>query len=66
LELAFLAFELFDRLLQRGDAVEGIAMTRPPISRLLAELAILSLSAMDSSAELVKFAAQVLHQSKRF
>jgi hypothetical protein len=43
LELAFLAFELFDLLLQRGDAVEGIAMTRLPISGLLAEFEILAL-----------------------
>jgi hypothetical protein len=66
LELALLAFQLFDLLLQRGDAVEGIAMTGLPISRLLAELEILALQAMDSSAELVKFAAQVLDQSDRF
>jgi hypothetical protein len=66
LELAFLAFQLFDLLLQRGDAVEGIAMTRLPISDLLAELQILALQALDSSAELVKFPAQVLHQSNRF
>jgi hypothetical protein len=63
LELAFLAFELFDLLLQRGDAVEGIAMTRLPISDLLTEFEILALQAMDSSAELANFAAQVLHQS---
>ena len=43
LELALLAFKLLDRLLQSGDAVEGIAMTRLPISRLLAELEILAL-----------------------
>ena len=66
LELAFLAFELFDLLLPCGDAVEGIAMTRLPISDLLAELEILALQALDSSALLVKFPAQVLHQSNRF
>jgi len=43
LELALLAFKLVDLLLQGGDAVEGIAMTRLPISRLLAELEILAL-----------------------
>src|SRR5947199_10678166 len=63
LELAFLAFELFDLLLQRGDAVEGIAMTRLPISDLLAEFEILALQAMDSSAELANFPAHVLRQS---
>ena len=50
LELAFLAFQLFDLLLQRGNAVEGIAMTRLPISDLLAELEILALQAPDSGA----------------
>ena len=65
LELAFLAFELFDLLLQRGDAVEGIAMTRLPISDLLTEFEILALQAMDSSAELANFPAHVLHQSIR-
>jgi hypothetical protein len=47
LELALLAFELFDRLLQRGDAVEGIAMTRLPISGLLTEFEVLALQAID-------------------
>ena len=41
LELAFLAFKLFGLLLQRGDAVEGIAMTILPISDLLTEFEIL-------------------------
>jgi hypothetical protein len=63
LELALLAFELFDLLLQRGDAVEGIAMTRLPISDLLTEFEILALQAMDSSAERANFPAHVLHQS---
>jgi hypothetical protein len=66
LELALLAFKLLDLLLQGGDAVEGIAMARLPISCLLAELEILALQAMDSSAELVKSATQVLDQSERF
>jgi hypothetical protein len=43
LELAFFAFKLFDLLLQRGDAAEGIAMTRLPIPDLLAEFEILAL-----------------------
>jgi hypothetical protein len=47
LELAFLAFELFDLLLQCGDAVEGIAMTRLPISDLLTEFEVLALQAID-------------------
>ena len=63
LELAFLAFQLFDLLLQRGNAVEGIAMARLPISDLLTEFEILTLQAMDSSAELANFPAHVLHQS---
>ena len=50
LELASLAFKLFDLLLQRGDAVEGIAMAILPISDLLTELKILAFQAMDSSA----------------
>src|SRR5262249_28323950 len=63
LELAFLAFQLLDLLLQRGDAVEGIAMTRLPITDLLTEFEILALQAMDSSADLANFPVQVLHQS---
>jgi hypothetical protein len=47
LELAFLAFKLFDLLLQPGDAVEGIAMTRLPISDLLTEFEVLALQAID-------------------
>jgi hypothetical protein len=47
LELAVLTFELFDLLLQRGDAVEGIAMPRLPISGLLAEFEVLALQAID-------------------
>jgi hypothetical protein len=66
LELALLAFKPLDLLLQGGDAVEGIAMARLPISRLLAELEILALQAMDSGAQLVKSAAQVLDQGERF
>jgi hypothetical protein len=47
LELAFLALEVFDRLLQRGDAPEGIAMPRLPISDLLPEFEVLALQAID-------------------
>ncbi len=50
LELALLAFELFDLLLQRGDAVEGIAMPRLPISDLLTEFEVLALQAIDFGA----------------
>src|SRR5271155_5588558 len=52
LELALFAFQLVGLLLQRGDAVEGIAMTILPISDLLTEFEILALQVMDSSAEL--------------
>jgi hypothetical protein len=47
LELALLAFELFDLLLQRGDAVEGIAMARLPISGLLTKFEVVALQAID-------------------
>jgi hypothetical protein len=47
LKLASLAFELFDLLLARGDAVEGIAMTRLPVSDLLAEFEVLALQTID-------------------
>jgi len=47
LELAFLALELFDLLLRRGEAVEGIAMARLPISDLLTEFEVLALQALD-------------------
>ena len=65
LELAFFAFKLFDLLLQRGDAAEGIAMTRLPISDLLPEFEILALEAMDFGAQLADFPTQVLHQSNQ-
>jgi hypothetical protein len=47
LELAFLAFELFDLLLQRGDALQGIAMATLPIPGLLTEFEVLALQAID-------------------
>jgi hypothetical protein len=50
LELAFLAVELLDLLLQGGDTVEGIAMTILPISDLLTEFEILALQAIDFGA----------------
>jgi hypothetical protein len=46
-ELAFLALELFDLLLERGDAVKGIAMTILPISDLLTKFEVLALQAID-------------------
>ena len=63
LELAILAFQWFDLLLQRGDAVEGIAMTRLPISDLLTEFEVLALQAIDFGVELAHLSAQVLHPS---
>jgi hypothetical protein len=66
LELTFFAFEVFDFLPQRGDALQGIVMATLPIPDLLAELEILAIRAMDLSAEIVNFPAQVLHQSNQF
>jgi hypothetical protein len=63
LALAFLAFQLFDLLLPRGDAVEGLAMTRLPRSDLLTEFEVLALQAIDLGVELAHRSAQVLHQS---
>ena len=50
LELAFFTFELFDFLLQLGDAVQGIAMATLPISDLLAEFEVLALQTLDLGA----------------
>jgi hypothetical protein len=47
LELAFLAFELCDFLLQRGDAAEGLAMTILPITALLTKFEVLAPQAID-------------------
>jgi hypothetical protein len=47
LELAFLAFQLFDLLLQRGDALQGVAMATLPIPGLLTEFEVLALQAID-------------------
>ena len=47
LELPLLTLELFDFLLQRGDAEQGIAVATLPISDLLAELEILASQALD-------------------
>jgi len=62
LELAFLAFELFDFLLQRGDAAQGIAMTTLPISHLLTQFEVLALQGLDFGTQPGHFLAQVLHQ----
>jgi hypothetical protein len=61
LELAFFAFKLFDLLLQRGDAAEGVAMTRLPISDLLAEFEVLALQALDVLTEFEVLALQALN-----
>ena len=47
LELPLLTLELFDFLLQRGDAEQGIAVATLPITDLLAELEILASQALD-------------------
>jgi hypothetical protein len=65
LELTFFAFKLYDLLLQGGDAVEGVAMARLPISGLLTEFEVLALQAIDFGMELAHLSAQVLHQSGR-
>ena len=62
LELAFLPFELFDFLLQLGDALQGIAMATLPISGLLAEFEVLAFEALDFGAEVSDFLAQSRHQ----
>ena len=59
MELAFLPFELFDFLLQRGDAAQGIAMATLPISDLLAEFEVLAFQALDFGAQLSDFLARV-------
>ena len=60
LELPLLTLELFDFLLQRGDAEQGIAVATLPISDLLAELEILASQALDFGAQLDHFPARVL------
>ena len=47
LELPLLTLELFDFLLQRGDAEQGIAVATLPISDLLAELEVLASQGLD-------------------
>ena len=49
LELPLFTFELFDFLLQRGDAEQGIAVATLPISDLLAEFEILASQASTSA-----------------
>ena len=46
LQLAFLAFELFDFLLYRGDALQGLAMAALPVFGLLAEAEVLTLQSL--------------------
>ena len=46
-ELPFFTFDLFDFLVQLGDALQGIAMATSPISDLLAELEVLALETLD-------------------
>jgi hypothetical protein len=62
LELAFFAFELFDLLLQGGDAAQGIAMTTLPISDLLSEFEVLALQALDLGTQGGHVLAEILHQ----
>jgi hypothetical protein len=62
LELAFFTFELFDFLLQLGDAVQGIAMATFPICGLLAEFEVLTLETLDFGAQLRDFLAQGPYQ----
>ena len=50
MELLLFTFELFDFLLECGDAEQGIAMATLPISDLLAELEILAFQAPAISA----------------
>ena len=61
LELPLFTFELFDFLLECGDAEQGIAITTLPISDLLAELEILALqrstSARNSTVSRLTFSA---------
>ena len=60
LELPLLTLELFDFLLQRGDAEQGIAVATLPISDLLAELKVLASQGLDFGAQLDHFPARVL------
>ena len=59
LELTFLAFELFDFLLYRGDALQGIAMATLPVFGLLAEAEVLTSQSLYFIAQLGHLAAQV-------
>ncbi len=62
LEFAFFPFELFDFLLQLGDAEQGIAMATLPIAGLLAQFEVLSFETLDFGAEVSDFLAQSRHQ----
>ena len=57
LELPLLTLELFDFLLQRGDAEQGIAVATLPISDLLAELEVLASQGLDFGVQLDHFPA---------
>jgi len=59
LELTFLALELFDFLLYRGDALQGIAMATLPVFGLLAEAEVLTSQSLYFIAQLGHFPAQV-------
>ena len=61
MELPLFTFELFDFLLECGDAEQGIAMATLPISDLLAEPEILAFQAR-RSAQLDQFLVLALHQ----
>ncbi len=66
LELTLFALELFDFLLQCGDATQGIAMTALPVSRLLTEFEVLTFHAINFGVKLAHLSAQVLYQSNQF
>ena len=62
MELPLFTFELFDFLLECGDAEQGIAMATLPISDLLAEPEILAFQAPAIGAQLDQFLVLALHQ----
>jgi hypothetical protein len=57
LEFAFFPFELFDHLLQLGDAESGIAMATLRIARLPTLFEVLALETLDYGAQLSHFLA---------
>ena len=62
LELAFLPFELFDLLLQRGEATQGIPMPTLPVAHLLTQFEVLTLQTLDLGPQRGHFLTQVRHQ----